>query len=152
MTDARALTTARSELPPGSPALASALSRGGVQLLQLRMWSEADSILRECLKIREQISPDAAVNFNVKSLIGQALLGLGKSEIAHDPTAGRLKIDEAEKWLVDGYEGMIARLTQIPPDGRIRIKETLQYLVELYALTERPDKASSYRTKVEMFD
>ena len=146
----RQLDVARRELQPASLPLASALSRAGVQLLQLQLWNDAESVLRECLTLRESITPGAAVVFNVKGLIGQALLGRAKQEKA----AGRDSVEtyrEAEKWLVEGNEGMLQRIHDIPADGLVRVRESMEYLIELYTLMGLPERVDFYRMALAAF-
>ena len=68
-------------------------------LIQQTKHADAETILRECLTIREKTEPDAWRTFNTQSLLGEAILG-------------QKKYDEAESLLVKGYEGLKARFSQ----------------------------------------
>jgi tetratricopeptide (TPR) repeat protein len=127
---------ARKALPADSPPLAGALARNGLALLQLKAWPDAESVLRECLAIREKEEADAWTAFNTKSMLGGALLGLKKYA-------------EAEPLLLAGYEGMKEREAQIPPQGKIRVTESLERVVQLYDAWDKKDKADGWRKKLE---
>ena len=78
-------------------------------LLKLRRYAEAEPLLRECLKFREQNDSDDWATFNTRSMLGGSLLG-------------QKKYAEAEPMLLAGYEGMKQReatifpAAQDPPD------------------------------------
>ena len=65
-------------------------------LLQSKAFTEAESLLRKCLVIREKTQPDLWTTFNTQSLLGGALLG-------------QKKYAEAEPLLLAGYAGMKRR-------------------------------------------
>jgi eukaryotic-like serine/threonine-protein kinase len=60
-------------------------------------------------------------------MLGGALLGLTRSA-------------EAEPLLLQGYEGMKQREKSIAPNAKIRILESLDRLIELYAVSNKPDE------------
>src|SRR5262245_66536985 len=80
---------------------------------------------------REKTQPDAWTTFNTQSTLGGALLG-------------QKKYDEARPLLRKGYKGMIEREDQIPAQGRDRIPEALDRLIELYTATNKPDPGKQY--------
>jgi hypothetical protein len=47
---------------------------------------------------------------------------------------------------------MKQREEEIPADGRPRLKETLQRLVQLYEATSRPDRAAQWKQKLAEFE
>jgi serine/threonine protein kinase len=130
------LEAARKALAADSPQLAGALAQTGMALLQLKAWSDAETVLRECLAIREKKEPDAWTTFNTKSMLGEALLG-------------RKQFADAEPLLLDGYEGMKKRADKIPPQGKIRLHEALERLVQLYEATDKKDEAAKWRKELE---
>ena len=99
---------------------------------EVKAWTEAEPILRECLAIREKAEPDAWTTFNTKSMLGGALLG-------------QKKYAEAEPLLRAGYEGMKQRADKIPPQGKIRLGEALDRLIELAEATGKPDDAKAWK-------
>jgi hypothetical protein len=126
----------RKVLPRDSPQLAGLLAQIGLGLLEQKKWAKAEPLLRECLAIRQKAHPDFWLTFNTKAQLGGALLG-------------QKKYAEAEPLLWDGYEGMKKRAETIPPQGRIRLLEALERLVQLYEATDRKDQAARWRKERE---
>ena len=130
------LPEARKALPKDSPQLAGLLAQIGLGLLEQKKWTEAEPLLRECLAIREKTQPDVWSTFNTKSLLGGALLG-------------QKKYAEAEPLLLAGYEGMKQREKTIPEQGKIRLPEAVERLVQLYEATGKKDEAAKWRKELE---
>ena len=65
---------------------------------------------------------------------------------------GQTKYAEGETLLLSGYEGMIQRQIMIPLEGKPRLRETLQRLVQLYEATNRPNQAAEWKQKLAEFD
>jgi tetratricopeptide (TPR) repeat protein len=136
------LDEARKTLPIDSPKLTEQMARYGRELLGTGEFADAESILRECLAVREKKQPDFWSTFNTQTLLGGALLG-------------QKNYAEAEPLLLKGYEGMKAREKTIPPQGSARIPEALDRIVELYTNWDaaEPDKgydakAAEWQTKL----
>ena len=119
-----------------SPGYAGALAQLGHNVLHQKKWTDAEPLLRECLAIREKTQPDVWSTFNTKSLLGGALLG-------------QKKYADAEPLLLAGYEGMKKREAKIPPQGKIRLTEALERLVQLYEATDNKDEAAKWRKELE---
>ncbi len=130
-----ALETARERNGDASLQAASALASLGLNLLKQHKYADSDSLLRECLKIREQKEPDDWKSFNTKSLLGASLLG-------------QKNYAEAEPQLLDGYEGMKQRDEKIPPQGKVRLTEAIERLVQFFEATSEKDKAAKWRKKL----
>ncbi len=130
------LAEARKDLPKDSPQLANVLGQSGVFLLQVKAYADAEPILRECLAIREKTEPDLSSTFAARSMLGGALLG-------------QKKYTEAEPLLIAGYEGMRQREATISPQGKPRVTEALEYLIQLYEATNKPDEAAKRRKELE---
>jgi tetratricopeptide (TPR) repeat protein len=130
------VAAARKSLPRDSPELASVFAQASLALLELKKWAEAESLLRECLAIREKATPDAWNTFNTMSTLGGALLA-------------QKKYADAESLLLRGYEGMKAREKTIPQfgGGELRIPEALDRLIELATATDKPDEATRWRAE-----
>ena len=62
---------------------------------------------------------------------------------------GQKKYAEAEPLLIAGYEGMKQREATIPPQGKDRLTEALERLVQLYEATDKPDEAAEWRKELE---
>jgi len=113
------------------------LAAFGKSLLTAEQFIEAESILKECLAIREQSLLDDWHTFNAKSMLGGAL-------------AGQKKYADAESLLLTGYEGLEQREAKIPTSLRtVRLTEALQRLIDLYTAWEKPDEADEWRKVLE---
>jgi serine/threonine protein kinase len=130
------LPEVRKTVPKESPALAQALAHYSLTLLQGKAYTEAEPLLRECLSIREKHLPEAWSTYNAKSMLGAALLG-------------QKKYTEAEPLLLVGYEGMRQRAKLIPTEGKVRLFEAVERLVQLYDATGRKEEAAKWRKKLE---
>jgi hypothetical protein len=120
-----------------SPAYAGALATLGLNLMHQKEWTDAEPLLRESLAILEKKEPDVWSTFNTKSLLGGALLG-------------QKKYADAEPLLLAGYKGMNQRETMIPPNGKIRLTEALERLVQLYEATDKKDDAAKWRKELDV--
>src|SRR5207245_9755299 len=107
----------------------------GQNRLKQHRFADAEPLLRECLAIREQKFPDDWRTFNTKSVLGGSLLG-------------QKKYVEAEPLLLAGYEGMKQREETIPPQGKVRLTEAVQRLVEFYEVTGKTDRSDGWRRKL----
>jgi tetratricopeptide (TPR) repeat protein len=125
----------REKLGNQSAAVASALSQLGANQLQQKNDAEAESLLRECLKILEQKLPDSWQRFSVRCLLGVAL-------------ANQKKYAEAEPLLLSGYEGMKARAQTMPAGDKQRLSEALGSVVQFYDAWGKKDKADEWRKKL----
>jgi tetratricopeptide (TPR) repeat protein len=128
------LAEGRAAMPAGSPELAGLLAQTGSALLGVKVWVEAEPLLRESLAIREKAEPGGWRTFNTKSMLGAALLG-------------QKKYNEAEPLLRAGYEGIKQRADKIPPQAKSRPGEALDRLIELAEATGKPDEAKAWRAE-----
>ncbi len=129
---------AKSSMPPQSLELANTLASTCLGMIKLRMFVEAEALLRETLELRQKLQPDRWNTFAVRAMLGVSLLGQERYE-------------EAEPHLVEGYDGMKSREATIPPPGRIRVPESLDRLIELYTRTGKSEQAAKYRTLREAY-
>ena len=130
------LAEARKSLPKVSPQLAGLLAQIGMALLEQKKGAEAEPLIRECLAIREKTQPDFWLTFSTKSMLGGALLG-------------QKKYADAEPLLLAGYEGMKKQEAKIPPQGKVRLTEAVERLVQLYEATGKKDEAARWRKELE---
>jgi tetratricopeptide (TPR) repeat protein len=143
------LVPLRQALPPDSAEWADQLAQYSLPLLQLGAQADVEPLLRECLAIREKVAPDDWRTFNTKSMLGGALLGQAQQVQATDAAAATAKFTEAEPLLVQGYEGMQQREAAIPPEGKIRLTEALQRLVDFYTAVGKPEEAARWQEKLD---
>jgi tetratricopeptide (TPR) repeat protein len=115
--------------------LAETLASLALALVQQHKYAEAEPLLRECCRIRQERQPDAWETFYAQSLLGASLLG-------------KQKYSEAEPLLVAGYEGMKRREATIPSDHKDRLTDALERLVQLYDATGQKAKADAWRDKL----
>jgi len=126
------LAESRAALPAGGLQLASMLAQTGLLLLKTKNWAEAEVVVREALTIRDAKEPDEWRTFNTKSMLGGALLG-------------QKKYAEAEPLLKAGYEGMKQRDEKIPPEGKVRLAEALDRLIEFADATGKVENAKKWK-------
>jgi WD40 repeat protein/serine/threonine protein kinase/tetratricopeptide (TPR) repeat protein len=129
------LPAIRSSLPRDSVQLASVLVQIGSALLEQKQWAEAEPLLRECLAIREKQDPEDWKTFSTQSALGGALLG-------------QKRYAEAEPLLLRGYQGMKEREKTIPPQGRDRLTEAVERLMQLCEATDKKEAAAKWRTEL----
>jgi tetratricopeptide (TPR) repeat protein len=130
------LAEARKTLPKDSPQLAARLAQLGLALLQQNKGAAAEALLRECLAIRQKTQPEAWTTCNTQSMLGGALLE-------------QKKYAEAEPLLLAGYEGMKKQEAQIPPQGKVRLTEAVQRVVQLYEATGNQPETARWRKVLE---
>jgi tetratricopeptide (TPR) repeat protein len=119
-----------------SPQTATFMSLLGLNLLKQKKYAQAERILRQCLASREKKQPGVWTTFNAQSQLGGALLG-------------QKKYAEAEPLLTKGYHGMKDQEAKIPPQGKIRLTEALQRLVQLYEAKGSKEEAARWRKVLE---
>lgn len=105
------------------------------ELLRHRQFAEAEKRLRECLALREKRLPTDWRTCNVRSLLGEALAGQGRRA-------------EAEKLLLDGYEGLKTQAGAIPPQFRQqRLTEAVDRLISHYQALDQPEAVKQWQAE-----
>jgi tetratricopeptide (TPR) repeat protein len=117
----------------------AALARKVSALLAQGKFAEAEPPARQCLTLRGKQIPDDWLTFNARNMLGGSLLG-------------QKKYAEAESLLLAGYEGMMQREDKIPANGKARLKESIQRLIQLYEATDQTEKAAEWSKKLAEFD
>ena len=51
--------------------------------------------------------------------------------------------------LLAGYQGMKQREATIPPERKTSLTKALEYLIELYEATDKPDVAARWREELQ---
>jgi len=131
----REAVTIKKALGPDKMDVARSLNSLADLLYREGKFSEAEAIARESLGIREKSRPDDWVTSSTRSLLGGALLG-------------QKKYSDAEPLLISGYDGLSARIQQIPPAGKSRLNEAVQRLAQYYEETGHADKAAEWKHKL----
>lgn len=121
---------------PDSVKYATALTSLGSTLLQQQKWSEAESVLRASLAIRERQAVQTWTSSNTRSMIGGALLG--QQDFAN-----------AEPLLLQGYSGLKERESEIPSEAKILLTQAVERLVQLYDAWGQAEKAAEWRVKLD---
>jgi len=103
-------------------------------------YTDAEAMARESLRQRSKVFPKGSWQiFSAQSALGRSLLGQNK-------------ISEAEPLLISAYMGLKRSEATIPALFKSRIKDTAQYLVQLYQATGNPAKAAEWKQKIDEFD
>jgi serine/threonine protein kinase/tetratricopeptide (TPR) repeat protein len=125
------------EHPVSDPlAYAEQLGELADNLLAQKKYAQAEPIARECLRIRSEKRPDRWVTFYARTALGGALLGQGKYA-------------EAEPLLIQAFEGMKARESQMRPSSKSLMMEPLERLVQLYDARGKGAEAARWRKVLE---
>jgi hypothetical protein len=126
------LELAKAKYRPDEPPLTGPLNRLGLNLMRQRKGPEAEEFLRESMTIGDKNESDAWWTFETKILLGGALLL--KKEYA-----------DAEPLLINGYQGLKDRIEQVPTPSRARIRDALDWLIELAHARKDADAAAKWR-------
>jgi eukaryotic-like serine/threonine-protein kinase len=92
-------------------------------------FAEAESLAREALAFNQKQQPDDWERFRAESLLGASL-------------AGEKKYAEAEPLLLEGYQGMLARIEQIGVPDRFQLDRAREWTVQLYKDWGKPEKVA----------
>jgi serine/threonine protein kinase/tetratricopeptide (TPR) repeat protein len=108
-------------------------SLGRVRLLQFK-YSEAEATLRDALRIYESANIDFWERYHCQNLLGASLLD-------------QKKFEEAEPFLIFGYERMVQREAEIPAFGRSDLAEAGDRIIRLYRDWEKPAKVAEWQER-----
>lgn len=120
--------------------LASELATAIDTVLEMKDYSLAERLARECFEIRAKEIPDSWYTFNAKVMLGRSLTGRGMYQ-------------EAETLLLDGYNGLIDRIDLIPAQNiNHNLPRALGGLAALYESWGKDDLASKWRSHFEQWE
>ena len=122
------------KLGPDNPETLRTMASFGSALLASKDFTKAESLLRECLAIREKTQPDNWQTFDTQSRLGGALFG-------------QKKYNEAEPLLLKGYAEMKQREKSITAPSVVRIPEALDRLISLYKATNKRDEVKKWQAE-----
>jgi len=125
--------------------LAYTLALCGTNRTMASAYGEAEPLLRECIQLRQAHQPELWSTFNTQSVLGGTLLKQAMQELESDRAGAEQKLSEAEPLLISGYEGMIARVDAIPPQGMFRVHDSLDRLIQLYTVLKQPEQVQKYQ-------
>ncbi len=133
--------------PDSSPfRLAGSLLDLGINLLKQNKFAEAESVLRECVGLLAEHTPEEWKAFEARSCLGESLLG-------------QKRFADAEPLLLSGDEGLRQRDALIPPLFKPVEREAMERLVRLYAAwdaaapnTGKAAEVAAWRTALAEFD
>jgi tetratricopeptide (TPR) repeat protein len=107
----------------------------GECLLKQRKYTQAETVLRECVQVREKRDPDAWETAWAKSLLAASLIG-------------QKKYKEAEPLCLAGYECLKVREKRIPvPERSMVMTQAGQHAISLYDEWGKKDKAAEWRQR-----
>ncbi len=122
-------------LAPDHPLRLQGLTAFARVLLAQKKYADAERTLREVVAIREKTAPNDWRRYDAMSLLGSSV-------------AGRRAFAEAERLLVDGYQGMHERIATIPAFHRDSLADAGTRLVEFYTAWGKPAQAAEWQRKV----
>jgi hypothetical protein len=113
----------------------NALAALGIIRLCQRRYDEAESLLRESIRLLEKKNPDAWEIYNRETLLGLTL-------------AGESKFPDAEALMIAGYEGLVKRNSRIPWASRVVVHQAGERIVRFYQQWGQPERAAEWRTRL----
>jgi tetratricopeptide (TPR) repeat protein/tRNA A-37 threonylcarbamoyl transferase component Bud32 len=132
----KVLERCRAEFGPTGPQTVDALASLGYCLVRVEKWPEAETVLRECVTIRETSEPGMWTTFDARSSLGAALLG-------------QARYAAAEPLLVSGYTGLKTRENVMLPSVRTsRLAEAGSRVLRLYQAWGKPAKVDEWTLKL----
>ena len=125
----------RGKLDPGHPDTLKSMGNLAAAYLEAERWADAEALLRECLRLREKTTPDDWLLFLTMSQLGASLAGRGNAA-------------EAEPLLINGYEGMAARESKIPPHRKRELRVAAARIVPFYEGCGKTEQARAWRRRL----
>ena len=130
------LATQRKLLGNDHPAVAISLEQlAGVRRDQGKL-EEAETLVKECLDIREKRIPDDWSHIRRPECLGGG--SAGAQEVRRGRAVADLRLQRPPKSARPGF----------PPPVSVSLKEAVERLVRLYEETARPDKAAEWKQKL----
>jgi serine/threonine protein kinase/Tfp pilus assembly protein PilF len=108
----------------------------GLLFLNVGRYEQAESLLRAALKGYEKVAPESWEQYNCQSLLGASV-------------TGQERYQEAEPFVVAGYEGLVQRRAAIPPANASVLDHAGQRLIQLYRGWGRTDKLAEWERRLK---
>jgi eukaryotic-like serine/threonine-protein kinase len=125
----------RAKLRPGHPDTLRTMSSLANACLDAKRWEIAEGLLRECLQLREKMPADVWLRFQTMSQLGAALGAQGKYAAA-------------EPLLIEGYKGMKANESTIPPASKKNLSAAAAKIASFYVAWGKPEEAATWRQEL----
>jgi serine/threonine protein kinase/tetratricopeptide (TPR) repeat protein len=122
----------REERGKDAPEVADFLAELADVLVAEEKLTEAESSISECLAIQESKLPNDWVTFSTRATLGEIFWR-------------EKKYDQAEKFLLSGYDAMNRHQDKATAEQKADINETIEYLIKLYESWGKPEKAVQWR-------
>jgi tetratricopeptide (TPR) repeat protein len=103
--------------------------------IEAKLWPDAEALLRECLQERLKLKTDDWRRFQTMTQLGATL-------------AAQAKYAEAEPFLIEGYEGLAAHESAVPPSRKKVISQAAGRIAPFYDAWGKPDKAAAWRQRL----
>ena len=133
---AQVLAGRRHVLGNEAPGTMEAAADLAMAYVSQQKFAEAEPLAREAMQTDSKIQPDDWQRFRAESLLGASL-------------AGQKKYAEAEPLLVEGYQGMLARKSNMADADRSNLELARKGLVQLYKDWGKPEKAAQFAKEAE---
>jgi eukaryotic-like serine/threonine-protein kinase len=97
-------------------------------------FTQSEPLAREALETERKVQPDDWQRYRAESVLGESL-------------AGEKTYAEAERLLLEGYQGMLARKDRIGFPDRYHLELAHQWLVRLYEAWGKRDKVAEWKKR-----
>jgi non-specific serine/threonine protein kinase/serine/threonine-protein kinase len=125
----------KEKLKPNHPDTLKSMNDLAGAYLEVCRWSDAEVLLRECLQLRKKTTPDDWRRFQTMNQLGFSLVA-------------QKKFSEAERLLIDGYEGMKVHEPQISAYNKKELTAAAKRIVSLYEAWGKPGKVITWRRRL----
>jgi serine/threonine protein kinase/Tfp pilus assembly protein PilF len=133
----KALDARRRVSGPKHAETAKTMTALGELRIEQGRYAEAEPILRDCLAIQAQTTPDDFRRYQTENLLGASM-------------ALQKKYAEAEPLLLSGYQGMKERESRIPAITLSKYKKAGERIVQLYDAWGKPEEAAKWREQLKI--
>jgi non-specific serine/threonine protein kinase/serine/threonine-protein kinase len=130
-----ALQARRRIVGPQHPDTVEDLSMLALVEYQQKKYAEVESLLAEIRTVAKPAA-DSWYRYCGQSILGAALLA-------------ETKYPEAERDLIDGYQGMADRSASMPTNGQAALNRAAEWIVQLYQAWGKPERAAEWTAKLE---
>jgi hypothetical protein len=131
---AQALSGRRSALGSEQPDTMASAADLALAYESQQKFAQSESLAREALEFYRKKQPDDWQRFRTESLLGASL-------------SGQKRYAEAEPFLLEGYQGMLARKPRMAVPDWYHLDLAREWVVELYRAWGKPMKATEWRQK-----